>query len=167
MKDDFVKPVLGKNCYIHPSAVLTGDVRTGEECSFWPNSSVRGDEDSIRLGRRVNVQDGAVIHVDVGTPVVVGDDVSIGHGAVVHGCTIERNCIIGIRSVVLDGAVVGRGSLIGAGAIVTPGMVIPPNSLVLGIPGKVKREDSSLEERALGNSEIYAELAKKYISGFF
>ncbi len=167
MSEVDIKPELGRDCFVHPLSVVIGNVKTGDECSFWPGSVVRGDEDSITLGNRTNVQDGVIIHVDIGFRTRIGNDVSIGHGAVVHGCVIEDNCIIGIRSVILNGAKIGRGSIIGAGAVVTPGAMIPPNSLVLGIPGKVKKTDPGIEEQARENSRIYVELAKEYIEGKF
>lgn len=154
---------LGENCYVHPLAVIIGNVVAGDECSFWPFSVVRGDEDEIRIGNRTNIQDGVIIHVDTGFKTSIGNDVSIGHGAIVHGCEIGDNCIIGIRSVILNGCRIGKGSIIGAGAVVTPGTVVPPNSLVLGIPGKVKKTDPSIEEQALENSRIYVDLAREYM----
>ncbi len=160
-------PEFGIECFIHPLSVIVGDVITGEKCSFWPGSVIRGDEDSIRIGKRTNIQDGAVIHVDTDFPVSIGDNVTIGHGAVVHGCTIEENCIIGIRSVILNGAKIGKGSIVGAGAVVTPGTDIPPNSLVIGMPGKVKKTDHGIEKEALRNADIYVKIASEYIQGGF
>jgi carbonic anhydrase/acetyltransferase-like protein (isoleucine patch superfamily) len=147
--------------------MIVGDVKTGDECSFWPGSVIRGDEDEVRIGSRSNLQDGAIIHVDIGFPVRIGNDVTIGHGAVLHGCTIEDNCIIGIRSVILNGSKVGRGSIIAAGAVITPGTEIPPHSLVIGMPGKVRRTDPQIEAQALENSRIYVEIAKEYMKGGF
>ena len=167
MDGEKIKPAIGMRCFIHPQAVIAGDVKTGYDCSFWPGSVVRGDEDAIRIGNRTNVQDGVVIHVDTGFPATIGNDVTIGHGAVIHGCIIEDYCIIGIRSVILNGCRIGKGSIIGAGAVVTPGTEIPPYSLVLGIPGKVKKTDDSIEEQAKKNSEIYVELAREYLQGRF
>ena len=132
-----VSPRCGARVYIAEGAVVVGDVEIGEDSSVWFNTVVRGDIAPIRIGRATNVQDNSTVHVTSRDPVVIGDEVTIGHGATIHGCTIEDCCLIGINAVVLDGAVVGRGSVIGAGAVVAPRMVVPPGSLVLGVPGKV------------------------------
>ncbi|MGA1822661.1 MAG: gamma carbonic anhydrase family protein [Thermoplasmatota archaeon] len=159
---DLERTSVEDSAFIHPHAYVAGNVRIGRECSLWPFCSVRGDEESIEIGDGTNVQDGVVIHVDQGYPVKIGKDVTLGHGAIVHGCTIGDNCIIGIRSTILNGSVIGEGSIIGAGAVVTPNTIIPPNSMVLGIPGKVKREDPSFAENARENASIYKELARAY-----
>jgi len=125
--------------YIHPSAVIIGNVTLGRDASVWPTAVLRGDSDAIVIGDETNVQDGTIIHVDPGVPVRVGNRVTIGHRAVIHGCTIEDDSLIGIGAVVLNGAVIGTGSVIGAGAVVAEGMIVPPGSLVLGVPGKVVR----------------------------
>jgi len=156
---------IGEDCYIHPTAVIMGMVEMKRDCSIWPFAVVRGDEEPIHIGNRTNVQDGVIIHTDEGFPAVIGNEVTIGHGAVVHGCEIGDRCIIGIRSVLLNGSKIGRGSIIGAGAVVTPGTEIPPHSMVVGIPGKVKRTDPSFEESAVENSDIYVELARKHREG--
>lgn len=131
--------------YVAPGAVLSGDVTLGEEVSVWPNASVRGVGMSITVGRGSNIQDCCVLHGDLGHAVTIGEYVSIGHGAVVHGCTVEDCCIIGMNAVVLDKAVIGRGSIVGAGAVVPAGAQIPPGSLVVGMPAKVKRSLSPEE----------------------
>ena len=156
-------PVFGANCMIHPTALVIGKVRTGSDCSFWPKSVVRGDMDTITLGDRVNVQDNVTIHVDEGVPTSVGDDTTIGHNAVVHGCQIGKLCIIGIGAIILNGSKIGDGCVIGAGAVVTPGTLIPPDSLVLGIPAKVKKTDPDLRKEASVNSSIYVETARLYL----
>ena len=125
--------------YIHPSAVIIGDVTLGRDASVWPTSVLRGDSDAIVIGDETNVQDGTIIHVDPGVPVRIGNRVSIGHRSVIHGCTIEDECLIGIGAIILNGAVIGTGSLVGAGAVVPEGMMVPPGSLVLGVPAKVVR----------------------------
>jgi carbonic anhydrase/acetyltransferase-like protein (isoleucine patch superfamily) len=133
-------PVIAANCYIDPSAQLIGDVHLGPQSSLWMNAVVRGDTNSIRIGAGTNVQDCVVIHGMRGLyPVLIGDRVSIGHNATVHGCTIEDDVLIGIGAIVLNGAHIGSGSIIAAGAVVTERTRIPPNSLVTGIPGKVLR----------------------------
>jgi carbonic anhydrase/acetyltransferase-like protein (isoleucine patch superfamily) len=157
------EPLMGKGNYIHPTALLIGNVEIGDDCSFWPYSVTRGDEDRIEIGNRTNVQDGVIIHVDKGYPVKVGDNVTIGHGAVIHGCEIAENCIIGIRSVILNGSKIGKGSIIAAGAVITPGTIIPPYSMVLGIPGKVKKTDPEIEDMALENARVYVDLGKEYL----
>ncbi|MGA1847713.1 MAG: gamma carbonic anhydrase family protein [Thermoplasmatota archaeon] len=158
---------IGKDCYIHPTAVLVGRFQLMDRSSIWAFAVVRGDEEPIIIGSRSNVQDGVIIHTDEGFPVRVGNEVTIGHGAVIHGCEIGDRCIIGIRSVILNGSRIGKGSIIGAGAVVTPGTEIPPYSMVLGIPGKVKKTDSSFEASAVENADIYVELASKHMKGGF
>ena len=134
---------------IHPSvflargAIVLGDATIGEESSVWFNAVVRGDTEAIRIGRRTNVQDGAILHADPGFPCTVGDDVTIGHGAIVHGATVGNRVLIGMRAVVMNGAEIGEESVIGVGAVVTEGTKIPPRSVVLGLPGKIVREISS------------------------
>lgn len=134
-------PVVDDTNFIAPSADVIGDVKLGKHASIWFNATVRGDVNWIRIGEASNVQDNAVVHVTNRTaPTLIGDEVTIGHGAVVHGCTIEDRVLVGIGSVILDHAVIGRDSLIGAKALVTGRTVVPPRSLVLGSPAKVVRE---------------------------
>ncbi len=159
------KPRIEDSCFVHRTAIIMGDVEMGEESSAWPYSVIRGDYAPIRIGRRSNVQDGAIIHVDEDHPATIGDDVTMGHGAIVHGALIEDKCIIGIRAVVLNDCRIGKGSIVGAGAVVPPGTVIPPNSLVLGIPGRVKRNDPALEQQALTNAKVYVENARMHKDG--
>jgi carbonic anhydrase/acetyltransferase-like protein (isoleucine patch superfamily) len=119
---------------------VIGDVEIGEESSVWMCAVVRGDVHSIRIGRRSNLQDGVVVHAMNGShPTVVGDSVTIGHGALVHGCTIEQQCLSGMGSILLNGAHVGAGSIVAAGTLLAENMRVPPKSLVMGSPGKVKR----------------------------
>jgi carbonic anhydrase/acetyltransferase-like protein (isoleucine patch superfamily) len=133
--------------YVFPQTFLSGDVSIGEECSVWPMCVLRGDRAPIIVGPRSNIQDGCLIHADPGYTVRLGTRVSLGHGAIVHGATIEDEVLIGIGAVVLNGAHIGRGSIVGARALVTEGMQVPPDSLVLGIPGKIRPIS---EERAAG-----------------
>jgi carbonic anhydrase/acetyltransferase-like protein (isoleucine patch superfamily) len=135
--------------YIHPSAVIIGNVTLGRDASVWPTAVLRGDSDAIVIGDETNVQDGAIVHVDPGVPVRVGHRVTIGHRAVIHGCTIGDDCLIGIGAIILNGAVIGEGSLVGAGAVVTEGTIVPPGSLVLGVPGKVVRSTSTDERERI------------------
>ena len=135
-----VRPTVPASCYIDPSAQLIGDVQLGERSSVWMNAVLRGDVNSIRIGANSNVQDCAVLHgMRHVYPVHVGDWVTIGHNATVHGCVVEDACLIGMGAVILNGAHIGEGSIIAAGAIIPEKTVIPPNSLVAGVPGKVRR----------------------------
>ncbi|MBI5600752.1 MAG: gamma carbonic anhydrase family protein [Gemmatimonadetes bacterium] len=144
--------------YIHPSAVIIGNVTLGRDASVWPTAVLRGDSDAIVIGDETNVQDGTIIHVDPGVPVRVGHRVTIGHRAVIHGCTIEDDCLIGIGAIILNGAVIGTGSVIGAGAVVREGTVVPPGSLVLGVPAKVVRPvDDELRARIARGAASYVE----------
>ena len=152
--------------FIAPNATLVGEVRVGRESSIWYAAVLRGDMEPILVGRRSNIQDGTIVHVDVNMPVRIGDGVSIGHRAVIHGCTVEDGCLIGMGSTILDGARIGRGSFVGAGALVTPGTVIPPGSLVLGAPAKVKRPVTEQEREQIATGAAhYVELARRYLAG--
>jgi len=134
-----ITPRLHPSVFVAEGARIIGDVEIGEDSSVWFNAVIRGDILPIRIGRRTNVQDGCILHTKDGFPLSVGDEVTFGHGATAHGCTIGDLCLLGIGCVVLDGAVVGKGSVIGSGAVVPPGMIVPPHSLVMGVPGKVVR----------------------------
>lgn len=131
-------PQVSKAAFTAPTAVLAGNVTLAEGSSVWYGAVLRADTGRIRVGKDSNVQDNAVLHTGPDLDVVIGDRVSIGHSAVVHGCTVEDDCLIGMHATVLNGAVVGQGSLIAAGALVTENTVIPPHSLVMGVPGKVR-----------------------------
>lgn len=126
--------------FIAPGAVVVGDVTLCEQASVWFNATLRGDVEAITVGPRSNIQEGCILHADPGYPAVVGADVTVGHGAVVHGARVGDNCIVGIRAVLLNGSVVGENSIVGAGALLTEGKVYPPNSLLLGAPARVARE---------------------------
>ena len=130
-------PRVHESVFIAPGAVVVGDVTIGTGSSVWFSAVLRGDMAAIVIGEESNIQDGCIIHVNRNQPCRVGDRVTLGHGAVVHGCVIESDVLIGIRAIVLDGAVIGSGSIVGAGAVVTEGTVIPPDSLVMGVPGRV------------------------------
>jgi len=133
-------PEIAASAYIDASSVLVGDIVIGEDSSIWPLVVARGDVNYIRIGARTNVQDGSVLHVMKDEwPLILGDDITVGHAVVLHGCTIESRCLIGMRATILNGAVVGTGSIIAAGTLIPERMVIPPGSLVMGSPGKVKR----------------------------
>ena len=152
--------------YIAEGARIVGNVTIGEESSVWFNAVLRGDCDSIRIGCRTNIQDNSMLHVDPGVPCVVGDGVTIGHLAIVHGAEIGDNVVIGMHSVVMSGAKVGANSIIGVGAVVTEGVEIPPGSLVMGLPGKVKRPLTELEiEGIRGSARRYVQNAKEFGAG--
>jgi carbonic anhydrase/acetyltransferase-like protein (isoleucine patch superfamily) len=134
-------PRLGQRVFIAENATLIGDVVLGDDCSIWYGAVIRGDVHSIRIGARTNIQDNCVLHVTNDThPIEIAEEVTIGHGAIVHGCAIARGALIGMGSRVLDGARVGELALIGAGALVSEGMEIPPRTLAVGVPAKVKRD---------------------------
>lgn len=126
------------SAFISPRAYVGGTVTIGPDSSVWPMASIRGDEGEIVIGARTNIQDGCVLHADFDAYLRIGDDVTLGHGAIVHGCTIANNVLIGMGAVVLNRAVIGEGSLVGARALVPEGMVVPPGSLVLGVPGTIR-----------------------------
>src|SRR6478736_6241864 len=147
--------------FIHPLAVILGNVTLGARVSVWPTAVLRGDSDSITIGDDSNVQDGTIIHADHGVPTTIGSRVAIGHRAIVHGSTIEDDCLIGMGAILLNGVHVGTGSIVGAGAVCREGMRIPPNSLVLGVPGKVIRETTDADrDRIQKTVQSYVELQK-------
>ena len=153
-------PRVHPTAYIDDSAQVIGDVEIGEESSVWMAVVIRGDVHQIRIGCRSNVQDGTVVHVMKDThATTIGDDVTIGHAAVVHGCTIEDRCLIGMGAILLNGAVIGTGSIVAAGSLVVEGMQVPPRSLVMGSPAKVKRP---LTDAEVDEIQIYADRYVKY-----
>lgn len=152
------------SAWIHPTALLFGDVTIGEHSSVWPYAVFRGDYNTIRVGAWSNIQDACVIHT-AQTPTVIGDYVSVAHGAVLHACTVADLCLIGIHATVMDGAVIGEGSLIGAHTLVREGTVIPPNSVVVGVPGKVIKTTSGNRKYIRGNAQSYYELSQRYAAG--
>ena len=163
-----MKPEVHDSCFVHKTAVIIGNVTIGKNSGIWPNAVIRGDQNSIFIGDNSNVQDNCVIHVDDVNSTKIGNNVSLGHGAVVHGATIEDNVIIGMKAVVLNGSVIGHGSIIAAGALVKEKAIIPPNSLVVGVPGKIAREnDTALQEYAMKNAQTYIGLAKRHKDGEF
>jgi carbonic anhydrase/acetyltransferase-like protein (isoleucine patch superfamily) len=154
-------PAADPSAFVAPTATLSGDVELAADSSAFYGVSVRGDSAPIRVGAGSNLQDNVVLHADAGFPCTVGAGVSIGHTAVVHGCTVEDNCLIGMSATIMNGAVVGEGSLVAAGALVLEGTQIPPRSLVAGVPAKVRRELSDEEyQSVLDNAAHYVELAK-------
>lgn len=138
-------PRLHEECFVAAGAQIVGDVEAGQYASFWHNVSARGDVNAIHIGAYTNIQDNAVLHVSDDSPCVLGDFVTVGHGAIVHGATVMDHCLIGMGATVLDRAVIGRGSIVAAGALVPVGMVVPPNSLVVGVPGRIlPREEDQI-----------------------
>jgi len=159
-------PNIGKNSWIAPSADVIGDVSIGEDCSIWFGTVIRGDVHRIVIGDRVSVQDLSMLHVthykkedkSDGNPTIIGDDVTIGHRVMLHGCTIEDACLIGMSATILDGAIIGKESIVGAGSLVTKNKIFPSRSLIMGSPAKVVRELTEDEV-----NELYAS-AKRYVS---
>ncbi len=150
-----ILPTIDPSAFVDESAQVIGDVHLGKECGVWMNVVIRGDVNIIRIGDRTNVQDGTIVHVNrmPSYPCLIGADVTIGHGALVHGCTIEDRCLIGMGAILLNGCRIGTGSIIAAGTLVPEGMQIPPGSMVMGAPAKVRRpltpeEDASLDKYA-------------------
>ncbi|ADV47292.1 gamma carbonic anhydrase family protein [Nitratifractor salsuginis] len=160
-----MSPKLGAGSWIAPGATVIGDVELGEDASIWFGCVVRGDVHRIRIGARSNIQDLSMIHVthyknpdkSDGHPTIIGDDVTVGHRVMLHGCTVEDACLIGMSATILDGAIIGRESIVGAGALVTGGKIFPPRSLILGSPAKVVRQLSDEEV-----AELYAS-ARRYV----
>jgi carbonic anhydrase/acetyltransferase-like protein (isoleucine patch superfamily) len=156
-----LRPHRGRLPQVHPSAFIDdsaqviGDVEIGEDSSVWMMAVIRGDVQHIRIGHRSNVQDGTIVHVMKDThPTVIGNDVTIGHAAVIHGCTIEDRCLIGMGAIILNGARIGTGSIVAAGSLVTERMQVPPGSLVMGSPARVKR---ALLEREAEDIQMFAD----------
>jgi carbonic anhydrase/acetyltransferase-like protein (isoleucine patch superfamily) len=159
-----VVPKIAASAYIDPSAQVIGDVLVGERSSIWPNVTVRGDVNSIRIGDETNIQDNCVLHCDADFfPLNIGNRVTVGHLAMLHGCTIEDDCLIGIGAIVLNGAKIGSGSVIAAGAVVPEGAEVPPRSMVMGVPAKVKRPLTEDErDRFRQNAKHYVESTEIY-----
>ncbi|MEI7434490.1 MAG: gamma carbonic anhydrase family protein [Methanomicrobiales archaeon] len=149
--------------FIAPNATVLGSVTIKENVSIWFGAVIRADKDDIYIGESSNVQDNAVIHTSKGFPTYIGNQVSIGHGAILHGCRIHDRVLVGMGTVVLNGAVVGEDTILGAGTVVTEGADIPPGSLVLGVPGKVIRPTTPEQKKSIvHNAESYVELAQRY-----
>jgi len=159
------KPRLGQGAFVAENVTLIGDVEIGNDCSIWFGTVLRGDVNHIRIGSRTNIQDNCVLHVTGGKfPTIVAEEVTIGHAAIVHGCTVKKGALIGMGSRVLDGAVVGECALVAAGAVVSEGFVVPPRTLVAGVPAKIKRPLSDGELERLDMSwKHYVELKDRYL----
>jgi carbonic anhydrase/acetyltransferase-like protein (isoleucine patch superfamily) len=149
--------ISGTPLFMAGNATVTGDVTIGNHVGIWFGAVVRADKD------RVIIQDNCVVHTSKGFPVTIGSDVSVGHGAILHGCTIDNKVLIGMGAIILNGAKIGNGSIIGAGTVVTEGKDIPPNSVVIGVPGKIVRQtDPDQQQHILTNAVSYVELAREY-----
>ncbi|WP_019928428.1 gamma carbonic anhydrase family protein [Nocardia sp. BMG111209] len=152
------EPQIDETAWLAPNATVIGRVRVGAEAGIWYGAVVRADVEDVTIGARTNIQDGCALHADPGFPLTLGAGVSVGHNAILHGCTIEDNVLIGMGATVLNGAVVGTGSLIAANALIPEGAQIPPGSLVAGVPGKVRRELGPAEiDRIRLNATVYVQ----------
>ena len=163
------EPDISEHAFIDPTAVVIGRVQIKKGASIWPMAVLRGDVEDIYIGEDTNIQDATIVHVSTpthdkkGAPTRIGDRVTVGHRAIIHGCTIEDDCLIGMGAIILDNAIIGKGSLVGAGALVTGGTIIPPRSLVLGSPAKVIRTINDTEFESFRESAThYAELAAEH-----
>lgn len=154
---------IADDVYLAPNAVVVGDVTIGRQSSVWFNATLRGDVAPIRIGERSNVQDGAVLHVDAGTPCLIGNDVTIGHGAIVHGATVGDGVTIGMGAVVLSRSTIGAGAIIAAGAVVLEDAVVPPGALVAGVPARAKRQlDGAQQAASVENAARYVRNRARY-----
>ena len=156
IKYEEISPKIAEGCFIAPSSDIIGKVTIGESSSVWYGAVLRGDVASITIGDRTNIQDNVTVHVANGHPTVLGDDVTVGHNAVVHGCTIGNRVLIGMGAIVLDGAIIEDDVIIGAGALIPPGKTIPSKSLVVGSPGKIVRSlDDQTLQSLISSANIY------------
>lgn len=157
-------PIIPDSCYISESVDIIGDVTLGENVSLWFGTVIRGDMHHITIGARSNIQDNSVIHVTTDiSPTRIGDEVTVGHNAIIHGATIEDRCLIGMGSIIMDDVVVGEGSIVGAGAVVPPNMIIPPRSLVVGLPAKIVRQTTNEElEMIIERAQHYIDFSQEY-----
>lgn len=165
LKYQDLRPKIGNNVMIAEGAKVIGDVELGNYSSIWFNSVVRGDVNYIKIGARTNIQDNSVLHVTTDTgPLNIGKSVTVGHGTILHGCTIHDYCLIGSGAVIWDGAEIGEGSIIGAGTVITSDTKIPPRSLVVGIPAKIKKEITDEQfEHIKQSAENYVKYSQNYI----
>jgi len=162
-----IAPKIAPDAFVAPTAAVIGDVEVGSESGIWFHCLVRGDMNFIHIGARTNIQDGAIIHVDSGAfSTTIGDDVTVGHNAVIHACTLKDRAFVGIAATVLDGAVIEEGGMLGAGGLLTPGKVIGRNELWVGSPARLVRMMSDEERRKFDrNAEVYRELAAQFRAG--
>ncbi|MFM1979119.1 MAG: hypothetical protein RLZ68_384 [Pseudomonadota bacterium] len=163
---DQVAPRLGVNTWVADSAQVMGNVELGENASVWFGAVIRGDTECIRIGRNTNIQDASVLHADVGKPLTLGDNVTVGHQVMLHGCTVGDGSLIGIGAIVLNGAKIGKGCIVGAGSLVTEGKEFPDGSMIIGSPAKVVRELSAEQQQGLILSAVhYVENARRFKAG--
>lgn len=164
-------PKIDTKAWIAPSADVIGNVEIGEDSSIWFGTVIRGDVHKIRIGKRTSIQDLSMVHVthykkddmSDGNPTIIGDDVTIGHKVMLHGCTIENGCLIGMSATILDGAVIGEGSIVGAHSLVTSNKVFPPNSLIMGSPAKVVKTLSAEEsQKLIAHAAMYVDFKNEY-----
>ncbi len=156
--------ISGEPLFVAGNATIIGDITFGKQTGIWFGAVIRADKDRVIIGDRSNIQDNCVVHTSKGFPVTIGNDVSVGHGAILHGCSIHDQVLVGMGAIVLNGAKVGRGSIIGAGAVITEGKEIPQNSVVIGVPGKiVKQTDAAQQQKILTNAASYVESAREYL----
>jgi carbonic anhydrase/acetyltransferase-like protein (isoleucine patch superfamily) len=161
-----IKPKIGKNVFIAPTAVVIGKVQIMDNASIWYGAVVRGDREPITIGKNSNVQDNCTVHTDPGYPVVIGQNVTVAHNAIVHGCTIEELSLIGIGAIVLNGALIKKASVVGSGAVVREGQEIGPYQLVAGVPAALKKElDETILEKNLESARNYMKLAAEHSNG--
>lgn len=159
-------PSIHPTAYLHPTAVVCGNVTLGAHVSVWPTVVIRGDSARIDIGDESNIQDGTVVHVDDGMPTKIGKRVAVGHRAIIHGATIEDDCLIAMGAILLNGTTVGSGSIVGAGAVCTEGFVVPPNSLAMGVPAKIIRQTTAEERNRIKHTvSSYLELQKSHRAG--
>ncbi len=168
-----ITPTLGQRVFIDPDCTVIGDVSIGDDSSIWPGTVIRGDVNFIRIGARTNIQDGSIIHVShdwlvgaqIGYATIIGDDVTIGHGAIIHACTIEDGCLIGMGAIILDGAVIKKNGFVGAGAVIPPGKTVGSAELWLGNPAKCVRTLSEKDiEQLYYSAAHYVRLKDKYLA---
>jgi len=159
-----IRPSIGKECFVAETAVISGKVTLEDFSSVWFGAAIRGEVDSIRIGQRTNVQDNCVIHADLGFPAQLGEAVSVGHGAIIHGATIGANCLVGMGAILLNGSKVGANSVVGAGSLIVQGAEFPENTLVLGSPAKAKRMLTEEEIQQIRmNGQHYDEFRIQYL----
>jgi carbonic anhydrase/acetyltransferase-like protein (isoleucine patch superfamily) len=162
-----IKPVIGENCYLSENATIVGDVVMGNDCSVWFNSVIRGDVNSIKIGNKVNIQDGAVLHcLYERSKIEIGDNVSIGHNVIIHGATLKNNVLVGMGAIVMDNAIIGENSIIAAGAVVLEGTVVEPGSIYAGVPAKFvkavnKEQASEMINKIANNYLLYSSWYKE------
>ena len=163
---DKTAPRIAASAWVADSAQVVGNVELGDDASVWFGAVVRGDTEVIRIGNRSNIQDGSVLHADIGKPLTIGDDVTVGHMVMLHGCTIGDGALIGIGAVVLNGAKIGKGCIVGAGALVTEGKEFADGSMIIGSPAKVVRELTAAQQQGLVISAVhYVDNARRFRSG--